>query len=128
MDNIRGVRPANREFRGSGSWKHRPGCASLGMAARSVRSLPRLQDWFVRRQNPNEMKVLRFIIAIAALLFVWLVVSAGVGWLVGIVFQPKSEAHFFGFWLDWHALPGLAIGFVMGVRAFRTVAGAGSTK
>ena len=72
------------------------------------------------------MKVLRFIIAMAALLFVWLVVSVGVGWLVGIVFQPKSEAHFLGFWLDWHALPGLAIGLVMGVRAFRAIAG--STK
>jgi hypothetical protein len=72
------------------------------------------------------MKVFRFIIAIGALLFVWLVVSVGIGWLVGIVFQPKSEAHFLGFWLDWHALPGLAIGLVMGVRAFRAVAG--STK
>ena len=72
------------------------------------------------------MKVLRFIIAMAALLFVWLVVSVGVGWLVGIVFQPKNEAHFLGFWLDWHALPGLAIGLVMGVRAFRAIAG--STK
>ena len=69
------------------------------------------------------MKVLRFIIAMAALLFVWLVVSVGVGWLVGIVFQPKNEAHFLGFWLDWHALPGLVIGLVMGVRAFRAIAG-----
>ena len=72
------------------------------------------------------MKVLRFIIAMAALLFVWLVVSVGVGWLVGIVFQPKNEAHFLGFWLDWHALLGLVIGLVMGVRAFRAIAG--STK
>ena len=69
------------------------------------------------------MKVLRFIIAMAALLFVWLVVSVGVGWLVGIVFQPKNEAHFLGFWLDWHALLGLVIGLVMGVRAFRAIAG-----
>ena len=56
------------------------------------------------------MKVLRFILATTALLFVWLIVSVGVGWLIGIIFQPKSEAHFLVFWLDWHALPGLAIG------------------
>lgn len=70
-----------------------------------------------------EMKVLRFIIALAAMLFVWLVVSVGIGWLIGIIFQPKSEAHFLGFWLDWHALPGLAVGLVMGVRAFQAIAG-----
>jgi hypothetical protein len=69
------------------------------------------------------MKALRFIIAVTALLLVWVVVSVGVGWLIGIVFQPKSEAHFLGFWLDWHALPGLAIGLVMGVRAFLAIAG-----
>jgi uncharacterized iron-regulated membrane protein len=69
------------------------------------------------------MKVLRFIIAITALLFVWLVVSVGVGLLIGIIFQPKSEAHFLVFWMDWHALPGLAIGLVVGVRAFRAIAG-----
>lgn len=69
------------------------------------------------------MNALRFIIAVIVLLVVWLVVSVGVGWLIGIIFQPKSEAHFFGFWLDWHALPGLAIGLVMGVRAFRAIAG-----
>ena len=69
------------------------------------------------------MKVFRFIIAIAALLCVWLVVCVGVGWLIGIIFQPKSEAHFLWFWLYWHALPGLAIGLVMGVRAFRAIAG-----
>jgi hypothetical protein len=74
------------------------------------------------------MKVLRFIVAVTVLLFVWLVVSVGVGWLVGIVFKPKSEAHFLGFWLDWHALPGLAIGLVMGVRAFRAIAGNRETK
>jgi hypothetical protein len=69
------------------------------------------------------MKVLRFIIAITALLFVWLVVSVGIGWLIGIIFQPKSEAHFLWFWLDWHSLPGLAIGLVIGIRAFRAIAG-----
>ncbi len=69
------------------------------------------------------MKVFRFIIAIPALLFVWLVVSVGIGWLIGIIFQPKSDAHFLWFWLDWHALPGLAIGLVMGIRAFRAIAG-----
>ena len=69
------------------------------------------------------MKALRFIIALAALLFVWLVVSVGVGLLIGIIFQPKGGAHFLVFWLDWHALPGLAIGLVMGVRAFRAIAG-----
>jgi TRAP-type C4-dicarboxylate transport system permease small subunit len=69
------------------------------------------------------MKVLRFIIAMIALLFVWLVVSVGVGWFIGIIFQPKNGAHFLGLWLDWHALPGLAIGLVMGVRAFRAIAG-----
>lgn len=69
------------------------------------------------------MKVLRFILAMIVLLFVWLVVSVGVGWLIGIIFQPKSEAHFLLFWLDWHALPGLAIGLIMGIRAFRAVAG-----
>lgn len=71
------------------------------------------------------MKILRFIIAVAALFFVWLVVAVGVGWIIGIVFQPKSEAHFLAFWLDWHALPGLAIGLIMGVRAFRAIAGNG---
>jgi hypothetical protein len=74
------------------------------------------------------MKAIRFILAVSALLVVWLVVSVGVGWLIGIVFQPKSEAHFLGFWMDWHALPGLAIGLVMGVRAFRAVAGNTETK
>lgn len=69
------------------------------------------------------MKALRFIAALTAMLFVWLVVSVGVGWFIGIIFRPKSEAHFLGFWLDWHALPGLAIGLVMGVRAFRAIAG-----
>ena len=73
--------------------------------------------------KPIQMKVLRLTIAMTALLFVWLVVSVGVGWLIGIIFQPKSEAHFVVFWLDWHALPGLAIGLVMGVRAFRAIAG-----
>jgi hypothetical protein len=72
------------------------------------------------------MKVLRFILAMIVLLFVWLVVSVGVGWLIGIIFQPKSEAHFLLFWLDWHALPGLAIGLIMGIRAFR--ANVGNTK
>lgn len=69
------------------------------------------------------MKVLRFILAMIVLLFVWLVVSVGVGWLIGIIFQPKSEAHFLLFWLDWHALPGLAIGLIMGIRAFRAIVG-----
>ena len=69
------------------------------------------------------MKVLRFIVALTALLFVWLVVCVGVGLLIGIIFQPKSEAHFLVFWLDWHALPGLAIGLIMGLRAFRAIAG-----
>ena len=71
------------------------------------------------------MKILRFIAATVALLFVWLVVSVGVGLLIGIIFQPKSEAHFLVFWLDWHAI-GLVIGLVMGLRAFRAIAG--STK
>ena len=69
------------------------------------------------------MNVLRFIIAVIVLLFVWLVVSVGVGLLIGIIFQPKSEAHFFVFWADWHAIPGLVIGLVIGLRAFRAVAG-----
>ncbi len=69
------------------------------------------------------MKILRFIVAVTVLLLVWLVVSVGIGWFIGIVFQPKSEAHFLWFWLDWHALPGLAIGLAMGVRAFRAVVG-----
>lgn len=69
------------------------------------------------------MKVLRLILAVGALLLVWLIVAVGVGWLVGIVFQPKSESHFLGVWLDWHALPGLVIGLVMGLRAFRAIAG-----
>ena len=74
------------------------------------------------------MKILRFIAAIVALLFVWLVVSVGVGLLIGIIFQPKSEAHFLVFWLDWHAIPGLAIGLVMGLRAFRAIAGSTKNK
>ena len=61
--------------------------------------------------------------AMTALLVVWLVVCVGVGWIIGIIFQPKNGAHFLGFWLDWHALPGLAIGLFMGVRAFRAIAG-----
>ena len=69
------------------------------------------------------MKAPRFIVAVTALLFVWLVVSVGIGLLIGIVFQPKSEAHFLWFWLDWHALPGLVIGLVMGIRAFLSIAG-----
>jgi uncharacterized iron-regulated membrane protein len=69
------------------------------------------------------MKLLRFIMAVAVLLFVWLVVSVAVGLLIGIIFQPKSEAHFFVFWADWHAIPGLVIGLVIGVRAFRAVFG-----
>jgi len=69
------------------------------------------------------MKTLRFIAAIGALLFVWLIVSVGVGWLIGIVFDPQSGAHFLGVWLDWHALPGLGIGLFMGLRAFRAIAG-----
>lgn len=68
------------------------------------------------------MKVVRFTIALTVMLFVWLVVSVGVGWLIGIIFQPKSEAHYLVFWLDWHALPGLAIGLIMGIRAFRAIA------
>ena len=71
----------------------------------------------------KEMKVLRFIIATIALLFVWLIVAVGVGLLIGIIFQPKNGAHFLVFWLDWHALPGLAVGLVMGIRAFRAIAG-----
>ena len=69
------------------------------------------------------MKVFRFIIAMTALLFVWLIVSVGVGWIIGIMFQPKNDAHFLGFWLDWHAVPCLAIGLVMGVGAFRAIVG-----
>lgn len=69
------------------------------------------------------MKILRFILGTMALLFVWMIVSVGVGLLIGIVFEPKSEAHFLWFWLDWHALPGLAIGLFMGIRAFRSIAG-----
>ena len=69
------------------------------------------------------MRVLRFIIATTALLFVWLIVSVGVGCLIGVIFQPKNGAHFLVFWLDWHALPGLAIGLVMGIRAFRAIVG-----
>jgi hypothetical protein len=69
------------------------------------------------------MKALRFIAALTAMIFVCFIVSVGIGWLIGIIFQPKSEAHFLGFWLDWHALPGLAIGLVMGVRAFRAISG-----
>lgn len=68
------------------------------------------------------MILLRFIIATIALVFVWFVVFVGVGWLIGILFQPRNGAQFLGIWLDWHGLPGLIIGLVMGIRAFRTIA------
>ena len=74
------------------------------------------------------MRAFRFLVALLALLFVWLVVSVGVGWLIGMVFKPKSDSHFLWFWMDWHGLPGLAIGLVMGVRAFRAIAGSAETK
>jgi membrane protein DedA with SNARE-associated domain len=68
------------------------------------------------------MKPFRFIIALAALLLVWFVVTVGVGYLIGMVFEPKSESHFLGIWMDWHALPGLVLGLIMGLRAFRAIA------
>lgn len=69
------------------------------------------------------MKALRLIIAIIALIFVWLVVSVGVGLLIGVLFHPQNGASFLVFWVDWHALPGLAIGFVIGLRAYRAILG-----
>ena len=67
------------------------------------------------------MKMLRFVVAVAALLLVWLVVFVGVGLLIGILFPHSTGAQFLVFWLDWHGLPGLLLGLFMGVRAYRAV-------
>jgi hypothetical protein len=69
------------------------------------------------------MKALRFVLAAVALVSVWLVVATGVGMLMGFIFPPRGDgAQFLFFWLDWRALPGLALGLWMGVRAYRAIA------
>jgi hypothetical protein len=67
------------------------------------------------------MKVLRYVVATMAFLLVWPIVAVGVGMLIAVIFPPREGQFFLGVWLDWHALPGLVIGFVAGVQVFRRV-------
>lgn len=80
------------------------------------------------------MKALRFITAMIAMLCVWLIVSVGIGWLIGLIFQPKTGAHFLWFWLDcalekeraflwvWLAVPLSLVSFFLGGFLLRLIA------
>jgi cytochrome b561 len=65
------------------------------------------------------MVLLRYLLATLALLIVWPAVALAINLLIAFVFQPREAAFFMFVFLDWHAIPGLVIGLLLGLRWFR---------
>lgn len=64
------------------------------------------------------MKVLRFLLASAAFMIVWVAVAIIVNLAIALVFQPRDSAFFI-------TAPGIVIGLLMGLRWFRDISGLG---
>jgi cytochrome b561 len=67
------------------------------------------------------MVLLRYLLATLALLIVWPAVALAINLLIAFVLQPRDAAFFMFVFLDWHAIPGLVIGLLMGLRCFRHI-------
>ena len=67
------------------------------------------------------MTFLRYLLATLALLIVWPAIAIFVNILIAYGFQPRSAAYFMFLFLDWHAIPGLVIGLMMGLRWFHHI-------
>ena len=67
------------------------------------------------------MILVRYLLATLAFLIVWPAIAIAVNILIAYVFQPRDAAFFMFLFLDWHAIPGLVIGLLMGLRWFRHI-------
>lgn len=67
------------------------------------------------------MILLRYLLATLALLIVWPAIAIFVNILIAYVFQPRGAAFFMFLFLDWHAIPGLVIGLLVGLRWFHHI-------